>query len=71
MKPAHRIWTLNDIKPRDIELLAAAVAAPEKSFMCFGLAWHKLFDLHMIDEDSSPTKYGREIVHAYARITHL
>jgi hypothetical protein len=69
MKKAHKVWKLEDLRPRDMELLSEAAARPDRTFFCFGLAWYKLFDLNLIDEDMCVTPYGKGIAGAYARMS--
>jgi hypothetical protein len=62
-------WKLDDLTPRDMDLLSTAAHLPEKTWFCFGISFYKLFDLKLVDEETMPTFYGRELVKAYARIS--
>jgi len=61
-------WKLSDITAKDVELLQQAAHLPEKTWFCFGWAYYKLFDLHLVDEDTFITPYGVQFVHAVPRL---
>ena len=58
----RKAWTPKDLKANDLDLLSIACHLVEDSFLCFGSAWTKLRALELIDDDSKPTKLGRDLV---------
>jgi hypothetical protein len=60
-------YKAEDVNEKDLNLLAKACSLPEKSFLCFGSSWAKLYELGLIAEDSQPTKLGKDLIRQYSR----
>lgn len=57
-------YTLKDLKQHDINLLASAAAVPEKTWFSFGMAYYKLRDLNLVDDETRVTYHGRKLLAA-------
>lgn len=60
-KKRRREYTLNDVTVNDARMLLRAAAMPEKTWFCFGVAFYKLDQLELIDEDLRPTYLGKAV----------
>ena len=54
----RREYTLNDVTRNDAMILQSAAGTPDKSWYCYGIAWYKLEQLELVDEDMRPTPLG-------------
>lgn len=67
MNDRQRKYTMNDIRPNDIELLSMAASIDVKTFFCFGNAWLKLFSLELIDDYTQVTPLGLILLQKWNR----
>lgn len=61
-KKEKRVYRLEEVTFKDLQLLSQAAALQEGYFLCFGLSWYKLHGLNLIDDDSQVTNDGIELL---------
>lgn len=59
-------YKYEDLKSRDIDLLATAYALPEESFLCFGKSYPILRNLDLITDENKISWYGKKLIKSLA-----
>lgn len=57
----RRVYTILDVTRHDALILQSAAGHPDKSWYCYGVAWYKLDQLELVDEDLRPTPLGLSV----------
>jgi hypothetical protein len=64
VKKKRKIYKLEDLDMRDLELLAQAYALPDDHFLCLGTRGYKLIQLGLMSEELQITYAGRRYMWA-------
>ena len=63
-----KIYTLEDLKKDDMELMKHACFLQEPHVLCFGKHYRKLSSLGLIDDENKVTYYGYKLTKKYMEI---
>jgi len=64
IKKKPKVYTMEDIDYRDLELLAKAYSLPDDHFICLGTRGYKLIQLGLMSDELQITYAGRRYMWA-------
>lgn len=68
IRKEKRKYTLEDLKPGDMDLMKAACFLRSPYFICFSMSYYKLRGLGMINGDYIVTPYGYQVTKKYMEL---